>query len=244
MLRCLVCALLLLTFQHAAARTLYISSDLGHAITIVARADRTGSNVDANKYSVFKIKDDSFDQYFYDRVVGIAAKADPGATVERLHLPADVVTGEADDRDLVKAVLDAGKSFAPGDRVVALVPQKMPIKFTVLGGTAGSGRAAGLGAYTDSERDWTTDDRNLDANGTLAMFTNFRIVLIDPATRSIVTNDDVQQGMAHTGKNAAAGEKNGGPWDAIPAAEKLTILEGLVTDQLDHILPGRLSAAH
>ena len=222
---------------NVGATTLFVSSDIGHAMTVVNRGDAAGSNVDHNKYDVYPLRDDSLDRTFVNDVLDVAAKASPRLEIFRFKLGADTGLDEADDDALVGRVMDRVKDFAPGDRVLVIVPRRLPIHFNVLNGFAGTGKAAGLGAYIDRVRDWTAAARDNDAAGTLAMFVNYRVVLIDPATRKIVFTEEIATGEARSG-GAGGGTS---PWEALTPAQKLELLKTLVATSLDKSISPQLA---
>ena len=238
MLRTLLCIALCALGADASAATLYVSSDIGHEMTVVNRADVSGSHVDHNKYDVYPLRDDSLDQAFVNDVLNLAAKANPRLEIFRFKLGNDATTDEVADDVLVNDAIGLLKNLVPGDRILLILPRRLPIKFNVLGGSAGTGKAAGLGAYVDRDRDWTASTRDNDAAGTLAMFVNYRVVIIDPATRKVAFSDEIATGEARSG----GGGSGGSPWDALTPVEKLELLKTLVATSLDSSLTPQLTS--
>jgi hypothetical protein len=237
MLRMLFFIVLCALGADLSAATLYVSSDIGHEMTVVTRADVSGSHVDHNQYDVYPLRDDSLDQTFVRNVLDLAAKASPRLEVFRFDLGADATTYEATDDVLMNSAIGRLKNLAPGDRILIILPHRLPIKFTVLNGIAGTGKAAGLGAYIDRDRDWTADTRENDAAGTIAMFVNYRVVIIDPATRKITFSDEIATGEARSGGNGSGRS----PWDALTPVEKLELLKTLVATSLDKSITPQLA---
>ncbi len=238
MMRVWSLACLALLSVPACASTLYVSSDLGHELTIVHRRASAGSSIDANKYEVFKLRDDGFDQAFVQHVAAIGAKSNPQLRVVRFTLGADAETDSKGDDALVASALAQVKEREPGDRIMVLIPRRMPIQFAVIDGSAGSGRAAGLGAYVDSDRDWTDTARENDRAGTLAMFANFRIAIIDPATRKVVYSQDSATGEARSGSTTTGADA----WDAIPPEQKIELLKSVVNREIDRFATAQIGA--
>ena len=225
------------TAGNVTAKTLYVSSDLGHEMTIVTRRSSAGSNVDTNKYAVYKLGDDGFDKAFVDHVAAIAAAGNAQLHVARFMLGADDDTDGRGDDALVRMAIEHVKEFAPGDLLLVLVPRRMAINFPVLTGSGGDGKAAGLGGYVDPDRDWMATARNYDDAGTLAMFANFRVAVIDPTARRIVASDDIATGEARSGK----GSTGQTPWDALTAQQKVELLKKLVNGELDRVVIPQLA---
>ena len=238
MLRTLLFVVVAALCTDVAATTLFVSSDIGHEMTVVNRADVSGSHLDHNKYDVYPLRDDSLDAAFVNDVLQLATKASPRLEIFRFKLGADASLDEAADDVLVSRALERVRDVAPGDRILVILPHRLPIRFTVLNGFAGTGKAAGLGAYIDRDRDWTADDRDNDPAGTIAMFVNYRILIIDPSARKIVFSDEIATGEARSGGNGSGGS----PWDALTPVQKLELLKTLVATSLDKSLTPQLKS--
>ena len=238
MLRTLLFVVVAALCTDVAATTLFVSSDIGHEMTVVNRADVSGSHLDHNKYDVYPLRDDSLDAAFVNDVLQLATKASPRLEIFRFKLGADASLDEAADDVLVSRALERVRDVAPGDRILVILPHRLPIRFTVLNGFAGTGKAAGLGAYIDRDRDWTADDRDNDPAGTIAMFVNYRILIIDPSARKIVFSDEIATGEARSGGNGSGGS----PWDALTPVQKLELLKTLVATSLDKSLTPQLTS--
>jgi hypothetical protein len=238
MLRTLLFTILCMVCADLSATTLYVSSNIGREMTVVTRADASGSHVDHNKYDVYPLRDDSLDLAFVNDVLDLAAKASPRLEIFRFKLGADAATDEVADDVLVSSAIERLKDLAPGDRILVILPRRLPIRFTVLNGFAGTGKAAGLGAYIDRDRDWTAALRDNDAAGTIAMFVNYRVVIIDPATRKITFSDEISTGEARSGGNGSAAS----PWDALTPGQKLELLKTIVAASLDKSITPQLTA--
>jgi hypothetical protein len=238
MLRTLFFTVLCTLCADLFAATLYISSNIGREMTVVTRADVSGSSVDHNKYDVYPLRDDSLDLAFVNDVLDLAAKASPRLEIFRFRLGTDAMGDDVADDVLVTRAMERLKDLAPGDRILLILPRRLPIRFTVLNGLGGTGKAAGLGAYIDRDRDWTAAARDNDAVGTIAMFVNYRVVIIDPATRKITFSDEIATGEARSG----GGGSGSSPWDALTPAQKLELLKTIVATSLGQSITPQLTA--
>jgi hypothetical protein len=223
-----------------------VLSLVGDRLTVVGEAQTVSSNLDRNQLQVITLKDTALDDG-----AALAAKA----VIERTRPEASVTAFRARERSVyvlrdawldtdaiqVQELLTAiGDQFpaAPDARLLLIAPYRGDLQLRTDRNYLGTGKAAGLGFYVD----FTTrmrDDSLQVAKGFLGVFTNFQLVLINMATRTI----EAQQRITVGTTVAAARAKDGSPWNALSPTEKMTVLASMMKKEIERALPAMLGSA-
>ena len=102
-------------------------------------------------------------------------------------------------------------------------------------------KAAGLGFYIDQATQMTSNEATKmeTGRGFLGVFANFQLVLIDVQSSAIEAHESVAVGTVRAASRAE--DKN--PWNALSADQKIQVLQGLMKQEIQRVVPGLLSSA-
>lgn len=238
-----LCAVL--SVAPARAAEYLIASLIGDRITVANAMIVTGSNLDRNEYHEVKLPQLPFDDAIHNAIASTVSKVDPQATFKGLAFREGLPGVDALDREARKDVAQRlVKVLAPqikaGEKqwIVALMPMREEPRMRLRNSYIGHGRVSGLGYYVDRATRIKRGDTGETDQGFLGTFANFVVAIVDPATGSIVAQQEVQQGVirpvAGTGKNH--------PWDVISAEDKVRLINGLVSREVRRVMSELLAS--
>ena len=230
---------------HALAESFLILPLIGDRITIVGQQQQTGSRIDQNKTTVVQIKEPGFDNAALIAADKAIHKARPNATTSMLRSRDPKVyalrdswlsTDAVDVKELLSLVTSLADSPADA-HLVLITPYRSEPMLRTDRDYRGSGMVAGLGFYIDAITPMK-NDAGESGVGFLGLFANFQIAVIDLSSKAVEARERVVAGTTF----AAAGAKDGNPWNALPAARKESELIGLMSREIESTLPRMLAA--
>ena len=234
-------ALLLAAGAHAAPSYAVLSL-VGDKLDVVTYQLATGSNLDANSHSQLSMPQDEFDMAAL-RAINRTLKARvPGAQVALLAAsrPDDFVDEEhafSADRVTLPTEIDAAVHREGAASLLLVTKHRGDARMQVMDGKIGSGRVQGLGFYLDGTTELENRETGKHAVGFIAPFVYVDVALIDVATGSVTRRKRITAGRAVGVYHNEAGVS---AWDALSAAEKVSLLSDMLTKELEAAVPALL----
>ncbi len=229
----------------AGAESYLILPLIGDRITIVGQQQQTGSRIDQNKTTVVQIKEPGFDNAALIAADKAIRKARPNATTSMLRSRDPKVyalrdswlsTDAVDVKELLSLVTSLADSPADA-HLVLITPYRSEPMLKTDRDYRGSGMVSGLGFYIDAVTRMR-NDAGENGIGFLGVFANFQIAVIDLTSKAVEARERVVAGTTF----AAAGAKDGNPWNALSAARKESELIDLMSREIESTLPRMLAA--
>lgn len=231
-------ALVLAVGAHAAPSYAVLSL-VGDKLDVVTYQLATGSKLDANSHSQLAMPQDEFDMAAL-RAINRTLKASvPGVQVALLAAsrPEDFVDEEhafSANRVTLPAEIDAAVHREGAAALLLVTKHRGDARMQVMEGKIGSGRVEGLGFYLDGTTELENRETKKRALGFIAPFVYVDVALIDVATGTVTRRKTIMAGRAVGAYNNAAGVN---AWDALSAAEKVSLLTGMLTKELEAAVP-------
>ncbi len=226
----------------AAQRSFAVISLVGDRVEVVVPRQSTGSSVDRNLRDTFKDGAGSFDRIALGAVANAVDKAQPGATTTLLALPPNDLHEDAErlfdgNRVLLPASVAAALAKMPLTHLLLLTKQRADARVPITEGHTGMGKVQGVGFYVD--RWFATSDAvtGEGATGFLAPFVYIRLTLVELASGRVQGQQSVTTMQLLPVTTRA---KSSDPWDLMPAAEKASLLKGLLEDEIARLVPAVL----
>ena len=239
-------ALVLAVGAHAAPSYAVLSL-VGDKLDVVTYQLATGSKLDANSHDQLTMPQDEFDMAAL-RAISRTLKAKvPGAQVALLAAsrPEDFVDEEhafSAGRVTLPAEIDAAVHREGAASLLLVTKHRGDARMQVREGRIGSGRVEGLGFYLDGTTELENRDTRKRALGFIAPFVYVYVALIDVATGTVTRRETITAGRAVGVFHNAAGVN---AWDALSAAEKVSLLTEMLTKELEAAVPALLTdSAH
>jgi len=234
-------AMVAATGAAGAERTYAVMSLVGDGFTVVAHRAATGSSLSPQTRTFVPLATPALDRAALLAVDTALRRADPGAKVLLLggRDPAalDAQARTLGSPDAAQAVADALVRRLPslGATHLLLVLKGRGVgRFQVDEGTAEAGALEGLGCYVDSTLITHREaEVALATRGFLAPFAYADLVLVDLATGKVVARREARDAAPQ----AATRSDSVDAWDAMPAEEKVSRLQGLLRKEADAAVP-------
>ena len=247
MMRAVFTLLLLAAASAFAAEPRYaVLSLLSDRLTIVTRDMSTGSNIDRNHREAFAVPGNLLDKNMVldmdDAVRAAGSKdgavllftSDPGIFARQAQL--------LDESGGTAALLEAVRPVLKGvnaTRLVLASKYRHDARLQVQDGYVGSGQLEGLGFYVDR----FYEPRRIGiigvAPGYLAVYTYFKLSLIDLATGHVMREVPVFASETRLGTEDKSA--SGHPWDSMSSEEKVSAIDRLLKTETP-IAMGKLLA--
>ena len=234
-------AVAMATGAAGAERTYAVMSLVGDGFAVVSHRPSTGSSLSPQTRAFVPLATPALDRAALLAVDTALQRAEPGAKVLLLG-GRDPTALEAQARSIGAA--DAAQSVAD-----ALLPRLPPLgashlvlvlkgrgvgRFQVDEGTAEAGALEGLGYYVDSTLITHREaEVALATRGFLAPFAYVDLVLVDLATGKVVARREAREAAPQAATRSDSVEA----WDAMPAEEKVSRLQGLLRKEADAAVP-------
>jgi len=222
----------------AGAAEYVVLSLVGDRITVVSAQTDVGTHLDPNDYTVLPVTGTLLDDTAIVTVEDGIRGARPGATVTKLRATGRAAyavgdgwlkSGTPEYDELISVV---AKAVPTADSLLLVAPYRTTPQFLTYEGYRGQGSVAGLGFYLGAAN---VDRESLP--GFLGVFANLQLALVDMKTKSIVAQQPIIAGKAHSSANSR------GVWDTLPADQKVEALRALEQDQIRNQLSQVLGAA-
>jgi len=238
-------AMAVATGAAGAERSYAVMSLVGDGILVVTHRVATGSSLSPQTRDFKPLADPALDRAAILAVDTALRRADPGAKVVLLG-GRDAAALEAQARtlgapDAAQAVADAAIRHLPATgatHLVLVLKARAPGRFRVDEATAEAGALEGLGYYVDSTLITHREaEVALATRGFLAPFAYVDLVLVDLATGKVVARREAREAAPQ----AATQSDSVDAWDAMPPAEKVSRLQGLLRKEADAAVPALLA---
>jgi hypothetical protein len=229
------------------AQSYGVMSLVGSQITVVTYRAPTGSHTDANLQQAYDVGDATIDRMALDAVVSVLNARSPDAKVPRLSagdkawivaVRTAAVDGSSELDKLLEPVIDAAQKGGVA-RLVLVLPARTDLRMKIQQGVMGSGRAAGVGLYLDPNLRLRRPETGDSMRGSLGVFANFKLVLIDTATRRAQGEVVLGEGALFSG----ARSQDANPVNALSTEEKLAAFNHLLRAGIERELPPLLERA-
>jgi hypothetical protein len=223
------------------AETYAILSLVGDRITVVSQEQQIGSHLDRNQRQVVPLPDAGLDDFAARVAYATIGKVRPDASAVafRAKDPALYALRESWlDADLVQvrellALVAEHVPPSPDGHLLLITPYRDELRLQTDRDIRGTGKVGGLGFYLDSSTRLMRSDTGEMATGFLGVFANFQLVLINAQSNAIEAHERVVVGTTY----AAARAKDRTPWNALSPAEKIRVLESLMKQEIERLLP-------
>jgi hypothetical protein len=237
-------ALLACGVQAATAQPSYaVISLVGDKLDIVTFQPQIGSQLDNNTHKVLSMPQDELDIAALRAVNHALRATTPDAPVALL---AASTPDSFADQDRIfsgshvnlPAEVDAAVRREGATQLVLVTKHRGDARLRMADGYVGSGKIDGLGFYLDTELKTEQRQTEVRSVGYIAPFVYVDVSLVDLATSTLVRQDTV---MASRAIGASNKESSVHPWDALTSAEKLAMLNTLLSEELQRIVPSLIT---
>ena len=96
-----------------------------------------------------------------------------------------------------------------------------------------------MGFYLKRATQVLRSDTFQEGDGFLGVFANFQLVLINMQSNAVEAHERVVIGTTY----AASEAPDGDPWNALTAAQKITVLRSLMKGEIERLLPSMLTGS-
>ena len=222
-----------------------VLSIIGDKITLIGYRTPTGSNIDQNDRRIVPVQapvldnstllavDDAIKRDRPKAVTTLLASRDPKLFAlqdQSFDNPGDAAESVA----AIKALLQQSKAT----RLILVSPYRAEARFQLLDQLIGSGKIAGLGFYVDRVTRISLTKTGETGTGYLAPYAYFAVSLIDVATMTTISRKLVTESLlvpTSAAKSATV------PWDALTNEQKVEMLQSLIHQGLDRVIPELLA---
>ena len=230
--------LLLGAAAHAATSYAVISL-VGDKLDIVTFQPQIGSQLDNTSHMPLALPQDDLDTAAL-RAINRALKAtQPDAQIALLA--ASTADSFADQDRIfsgshvtLPAEIAAAVQREGAARLVLVTKHHGDARLQGTGGSVGSGKLDGLGYYVDTDSHTRDVDAAVQPVGFIAPFVYVDVSLIDLATSSVVRRTVVMSSKVIGTSNK---DKAVHPWDALTGKEKVDMLMGMLSTELQRVVP-------
>jgi hypothetical protein len=226
-----------------ADRRYAILSLVGDKITVVARANVTGSPRDRNTKQVLPLPTREIDDAAALAVEAELRRLDPKAAPILLAARDPALHAEQqrmlDEDSTTAALLGSVRALAAeagATHLLLVAKLRHEATLRVADGSTGSGKVDGVGFYIDRTLRMRRSDTGQVSEGYLAPFAYFSVSLIDLRSGEILGRE---HGLASITLSAARSAR-GDPWDALSAEQKVRSLQSLIRRETARIVPALL----
>jgi hypothetical protein len=238
-MRLLVLLLTLAVFPVHAQKPAYaVASLIGDRLLVVVADKSVGSNIDRNRREFHELKTPALDNGLMLAVQDALQDRDPDTKPILLGVSTKAI------REMQARALDEGTGIKPMIDVIAPAAQKAgathliialknrdDARLRVADGMVGLGKLEGLGFYVDNVMRMTNSETGEGAVGFVAPFAYIRFLLVDLNTRATLREQVVRESHAVSSQKATVA------WDALPAEQKVQLLQHLIRTAVDDAIP-------
>jgi len=160
-----------------------------------------------------------------DRLLVVVADKSVGSNIDRNRL--DEGTGI---KPMIDVIAPAAQKAGATHLIIAL-KNREDARLRVADGMVGLGKLEGLGFYVDNVMRMTNSETGEGAVGFVAPFAYIRFLLVDLNTRATLREQVVRESHAVSSQKATVA------WDALPAEQKVQLLQHLIRTAVDDAIP-------
>lgn len=228
-----------------AAPSYAVLSLVGDKLDIVTYQPVTGSQLDPNSHTPLAMPQDELDIAALRAINRAVKSAVPDAQVALLaaSTAADFAGQErifSGDRVTLPAEIDAAVHREGVGTLVLVTKHQGEAHLRAWNEKLGSGRIAGLGFYVDGNKSIRNLDTNVISVGYIAPFVYVDVSVVDVASGTVIRRTTIEAGRVVDAFHNATGAN---AWEGLTAAEKVSMLTGLLTEQLQAAVPPLLAGA-
>ena len=227
--------------DRAGPRRFAVLSLIGDTMNVVTYQPAVAGNTDRNRREAHSIPGGVFDRAALLAADAALRQQDPHAAVILLTgSPALYAEAErlADGARLaLPADLDAALKAQAATHLLLIRKHRANARLQAEGTLLGSGKLEGVGFYIDREKVMTRSDTGQRGEGFLGPYVYIKLALVDLAAGTLLREVPV------TGSTtvAAARSTDGDPWTALPDAQKVNALRGLIAREVGQAVPKLLA---
>jgi hypothetical protein len=224
--------------DRATARRYAVLALIGDTMNVVTYQPAVAGNTDRNRREAHPIPGGVFDRTALLAADEALRRQDPQADVILLAAP-PLLYGQADkladgSRLALPADLDAVLKAQAATHLVLIRKHRANARLQAERTMLGSGKLEGIGFYIDREKVMTRSDTGQRGEGFLGPYVYIRLALFDLATGVLVREEPV---TGSTTVAASRSASDGDPWTALPDAQKVNVLRGLVAREVGRAVP-------
>ena len=224
----------------AEARKYAVLSLIGDGMLVSQWVPSTGARLDPNTKEFIPIVEGVFDK---------AALLATNGALKTLDAEAKPVLLFARERSIYEAqnkVLDKGgktvellehlRSLLAGTgatHLILITKLRNEARLKLYDATVGSGVLEGVGFYIDASAPIRLVQTGESSTGFMAAFAYFKVELIDLATGQVLREERVVSSAVHATPNNMAQHS----WNALPGAQKIKMLQDLVSRETTRVIP-------
>jgi len=214
---------------------------IGDKLDIVIAQPQTGTLVDRNRHEPLPIADAVFDNTAISSAGDAIRRSIPKAELAALNSRSPVLFDRQRtlfaDKDAILQVPDAIMNAIRAQQAthfVLISKHREEARLQFYGNVDGSGRLEGLGFYLEGGTVVTDSSSGESGRGYIAPFAYFTVTLADAKTMKILGRKSVT--ASTTISSARALEDRASPWQALSAAEKVSIINRLIQREVGRVM--------
>ncbi len=237
-------SLLACDVNAAAAQPSYaVISLVGDKLDVVTFQPKIGSQLDSNTHQTLTLPQDELDIAALRAINRVLRATAPGAPVALLAASTPDSFADQDrifsgSHVTLPAEVDAAVRREGATQLVLVTRHRGDARLRMADGYVGSGKIDGLGFYLDTEMQTEQRQTQVRSVGYIAPFVYVDVSLVDLASSTLLRQDTV---MASRAIGASNKESSVHPWDALSSAEKLAMLNKLLSDELQRVVPSLIT---
>ena len=238
-MRLLLLLLAFAAFPANAQKPVYaVASIVGDRIMVVVADKSVGSNIDRNRREFYPLTSPALDNGLMLAVQDALQDRDPASKPILLGVSAKAL-GETqaraldegnDSKPLIDLIGPAAKKAGATHLIIAL-KHRDDARLRTANGMVGLGKLEGLGFYVDAVMQMVNEENGERSIGFVAPFAYIRFLLVDLGTGATLREQVVRQ------SHAVANQKASVPWEALPAEQKVQLLQHLIRTAVDDAMP-------
>jgi hypothetical protein len=222
-----------------------VISLVGDKLDIVTYQPQVGNQLDNNSHMPLTLSQDDLDATALRAINRSLRASAPGAPVALLAAStADSFAEQSHmfngDHVVLPAEIDAAVHREGVTMLVLVTKHRGEARLRLQDGYIGSGKIEGLGFYMNSIQRMKTYETGVRSLGYLAPFVYVDVALVDVASATVIRRTAIATGQVIGASNSAEGVN---PWDALSAAEKVSMLERMLSKELEAVVPALLNGS-
>jgi hypothetical protein len=223
---------------HAQKPVYAVASIVGDRLMVVVAEKSVGSNIDRNRREFYPLNSPALDNGLILAIQDALQDSDPTAKPILLGVSAKAL-GETqaraldegnDSKPLIDAIAPAARKAGATHLILAL-KHRDDARLRTANGMVGLGKLEGLGFYVDAVMQMVNEQNGERSIGFVAPFAYIRFLLVDLGTGATLREKVVRE------SHAVANQKATVPWEALPADQKVKLLQQLIRAAVADAVP-------
>ncbi len=223
----------------SAAPSYAVLSLVGDKLDIVTYQPQVGTQLDSNSHLALTLSQDDIDTAAL-RAINRSLRANAPGTPVAL-LAASTADSFAEQGRMfsgahvtLPAEIDAAVHREGVTTLVLVTRRRAEARLQAQDGYVGSGKIEGLGFYVNTIQRMKSRETGNRSIGYLAPFVYVDVALVDVATATVTRRATIATGHVIGTAHNPAGVN---PWDALSAEEKVSMLEQMLSEELEAVVP-------